>query len=66
MLKTDELSNNLTTISKSLTVTQAWMDTGIKFIYIKPDGAHRTLICDGNTLSLDKRYIGCHYKTDTD
>lgn len=29
MLKTDELSNNLTTITKSLNVTQAWMDTGI-------------------------------------
>ena len=29
MLKTEELSNNLTTITKSLNVTQAWMDTGI-------------------------------------
>lgn len=44
-----------------------WKDTGIKFKYIKPDGAHRTLVCDGNTLSLvDKSYIGCHYKIDTD
>lgn len=29
MLKTEELSNNLTIITKSLNVTQAWMDTGI-------------------------------------
>ncbi len=29
MLKSDELTNNLTTITKTLTVTKDWMDTGI-------------------------------------
>lgn len=29
MMKSDELTNNLTTITKNLTVTQEWMDTGI-------------------------------------
>lgn len=29
MLKSDELTNNLVTITKNLTVTQEWMDTGI-------------------------------------
>lgn len=29
MLKTDELSTNITTITKSLNVTTSWMDTGI-------------------------------------
>lgn len=29
MLKSDELSNNITTITKSLNVTTSWMDTGI-------------------------------------
>lgn len=40
MLKTDELSNNLTTITKSLTVTQAWMDTGITSTNIPEDGTY--------------------------
>ena len=40
MLKTDELSNNLTTITKSLTVTQAWMDTGITSTDIPEDGTY--------------------------
>ena len=31
MLKSDELTNNLTTITKTLTVTKDWMDTGIKY-----------------------------------
>lgn len=31
MLKSEELTNNLTTITKSLTVTADWMDTGIKY-----------------------------------
>lgn len=30
MLKSDELTNNLTTITKTLAVTKDWMDTGIK------------------------------------
>ena len=40
MLKTDELSNNLTTISKSLTITQAWMDTGIKYTDLPANGTY--------------------------
>lgn len=40
MLKTDELSNNLTTITKSLNVTQAWMDTGITSTDIPASGTY--------------------------
>lgn len=40
MLKTDELSNNLTTITKSLNVTQAWMDTGITSNNIPANGTY--------------------------
>lgn len=40
MLKTDELSNNLTTIKKSLNVTQAWMDTGITSTNLPANGTY--------------------------
>lgn len=40
MLKTDELSNNLTTITKSLNVTQAWMDTGITSTNLPASGTY--------------------------
>lgn len=40
MLKTDELSNNLTTITKSLNVTQAWMDTGITSTNLPANGTY--------------------------
>lgn len=40
MLKTDELSNNLTTITKSLNVTQAWMDTGITSTNLPAKGTY--------------------------
>lgn len=40
MLKTEELSNNLTTITKSLNVTQAWMDTGITSTNLPADGTY--------------------------
>lgn len=40
MLKTDELSNNLTTITKSLNVTQAWMDTGITSTNLPDSGTY--------------------------
>lgn len=40
MLKSDELNNNLTTITKSLTVTQAWMDTGISGTSLPADGTY--------------------------
>lgn len=40
MLKTDELSNNLTTITKSLNVTQAWMDTGIASTNLPANGTY--------------------------
>lgn len=40
MLKTEELSNNLTTITKSLNVTQAWMDTGIASTNLPANGTY--------------------------
>lgn len=40
MLKTDELSNNLITITKSLNVTQAWMDTGITSTNLPANGTY--------------------------
>lgn len=40
MLKTEELSNNLTTITKSLNVTQAWMDTGITSTNLPATGTY--------------------------
>ncbi len=40
MLKTEELSNNLTTITKSLNVTQAWMDTGITSTNLPDNGTY--------------------------
>lgn len=40
MLKTEELSNNLTTIIKSLNVTQAWMDTGITSTNLPANGTY--------------------------
>ena len=49
MLKTDELSNNLTTISKSLTVTQAWMDTGIKYTDLPANGTYIVQVSANNT-----------------
>lgn len=49
MLKTDELSNNLTTISKSLTVTQAWMDTGIKNTDLPANGTYIVQVSANNS-----------------
>lgn len=49
MLKTDELSNNLTTISKSLTVTQAWMDTGIKNTDLPANGTYIIQVSANNS-----------------
>lgn len=40
MLKTEELSNNLTTITESLNVTQAWMDTGITSTNLPANGTY--------------------------
>jgi hypothetical protein len=40
MLKSEILTNNLTTISKSLTVTAAWMDTGIKYTDLPATGTY--------------------------
>lgn len=40
MLKTDELTNNLTTISKALNVTEAWMDTGISSNNLPANGTY--------------------------
>lgn len=49
MLKSNELSNNLTTISKSLTVTQAWMDTGIKNTDLPANGTYIVQVSANNT-----------------
>ena len=49
MLKTDEISNNLTIISKSLTVTQAWMDTGIKNTDLPANGTYIIQVSANNT-----------------
>ena len=57
MLKTDELSNNLTTISKSLTVTQAWMDTGIKYTDLPANGTYIIQVYANNTAD----YIWSNY-----
>lgn len=57
MLKTDELSNNLTTISKSLTVTQAWMDTGIKYTDLPANGTYIIQVSANNTAD----YIWSNY-----
>lgn len=40
MLKSEILTNNLTTISKSLTVTQAWMDTDINYTDLPATGTY--------------------------
>lgn len=40
LLKSEELINNVTTITKSLTVTQAWMDTGISGTNIPNNGTY--------------------------
>lgn len=39
-LANQELSNNLTTITKELTVTQDWMDTGIKYTDLPASGTY--------------------------
>ena len=49
MLKGNELSTNLTTISKSLTVTQAWMDTGIKNTDLPANGTYIVQVSANNT-----------------
>ena len=49
MLKGNELSTNLTTISKSLTVTQAWMDTGIKNTDLPANGTYIIQVSANNT-----------------
>lgn len=40
MLKSEELANNLTVITKSLNVTQAWMDTGITSTDLPASGTY--------------------------
>ena len=49
MLKSEILTNNLTTISKSLTVTQAWMDTGIKYTDLPATGTYIVQVYVHNT-----------------
>lgn len=70
MLKTDELSNNLTTISKSLTVTKDWMDTGIKNTDLSANGTYIIQVSANNTAdSIRHNYwsgIMSWYKDGTD
>lgn len=40
MLKSEEVTTNVTTITKSLTVTQAWMDTGIQSTNLPANGTY--------------------------
>lgn len=40
LLKSEELTNNVTTIEKTLTVTQDWMDTGISGTNIPENGTY--------------------------
>lgn len=58
MLKTDELSNNLTTITKSLNVTQAWMDTGITSTNLPANGTYIVQV----QVSTDNDGTGNMYK----
>ena len=48
MLKSDELTNNLTTITKTLTVTKDWMDTGISGGNLNT-GTYLIQVSGGNT-----------------
>lgn len=57
MLKTDELSNNLTTITKSLNVTQAWMDTGITSTNLPANGTYIVQVQVNANDSTGKMYI---------
>lgn len=72
MLKTDELSNNLTTITKSLNVTQAWMDTGITSTNLPANGTYIVQVQVNANDSTGTMY-NCYssgvmswYKDDTD
>lgn len=59
MLKTDELSNNLTTITKSLNVTQAWMDTGITSTNLPANGTYIVQVQVNANDSTGEMY-GCY------
>lgn len=71
MLKTDELSNNLTTITKSLNVTQAWMDTGITSTNLPANGTYIVQVqvnandSTGNMYSCYSSGVMSWYKDDT-
>lgn len=71
MLKTDELSNNLTTITKSLNVTQAWMDTGITSTNLPANGTYIVQVqvnANDNTGTMYNCYssgVMSWYKDDT-
>lgn len=71
MLKTDELSNNLTTITKSLNVTQAWMDTGITSTNLPANGTYIVQVqvnandSTGNMWSCYSSGVMSWYKDDT-
>jgi hypothetical protein len=58
MLKSDELTNNLTTITKTLTVTASWMDTGIEGDNIAANGTYVVQVYAHN--SADSLYY-CYW-----
>lgn len=73
MLKTEELSNNLTTITKSLNVTQAWMDTGITSTNLPANGTYivQVQVSAGNMYNCYNSGVMSWYRdgtndTDTD
>ena len=60
MLKSEILTNNLTTISKSLTVTAAWMDTGIKYTDLPATGTYIVqLTASGTNIGSSASLYSC-------
>ena len=61
MLKSEELTNNITTISKSLTVTQAWMDTGIKYQDLPATGTYIVQLTVSGTNNSTGNMYSCYW-----
>lgn len=61
MLKSEILTNNLTTISKSLTVTQAWMDTGIKYTDLPATGTYIVQLTVSGTNNSTGNMYSCYW-----
>lgn len=59
-LANQELSNNLTTITKSLTVTADWMDTGIAYNSLPANGSYIVQVYVNANNSVDAMY-SCYW-----